>query len=320
MWLAPQSSLSVLESAGWTLASDSSTRLRAFWDSSSATRMQRPSSSPVWKKATWSQRLFGAAILQHAISPALPPASTSSRPAIPASRSASPEDAGVKVTIATCGRSSVTPFAWYDRDSSFWKTSQGTFRWDSKECSVTLPKMGSMRNGQLFERPTSAPRTDANDCSSWPTPDAGVTTRTNRSDSPGASVRPALAKLVRTWPTPRSHEVGQYQYSRGDHSKPTATLTGVATRWATPAARDWRSESTIPHGNHSPPLGRQVLTMPTVGSDGSTPEAHVLLCPAFVEALMGFPRGWTWVGQRTDCDASETQSCRSRRQPRCGSC
>lgn len=213
-----------------------------------------------------------------------------------------------------------------------------------------------MRNGRLYERLTSERRIAGSDCLSWPTPkasqrgdcpserrrhtpgletaavqnwpthDAGVSQQSNRSPSPGASDRPNLAKLAKTWSTPRagchgqaggrddqslesqtknwatprSHEVGDFQNDRGDKSSPRPTLTGQAKNWATPNARDWKSEDGTHSPSHSPPLGRQVLKKENGGKAG------MALNPQFVEILMGFPIGWT------DCAALETPSSRSK--------
>ena len=71
----------------------------------------------------------------------------------------------------TSGPTSPMPFAYYDPDSSSLRTSQGTLPWDSTKSSPTLPRWGSMRSGELYRRPTPAPRTAANGSSSLlPTP------------------------------------------------------------------------------------------------------------------------------------------------------
>lgn len=74
------------------------------------------------------------------------------------------------MTPDTSGPGSPTPFAFYDRDSSCWRTSQATFLSDSTPCSLTLPKRGSMRSGSLYALPMSGPATDAPDSSLLPTP------------------------------------------------------------------------------------------------------------------------------------------------------
>jgi hypothetical protein len=72
---------------------------------------------------------------------------------------------------ATCGPMSPAPFASFDPDASVWRTSQLTLGLDSTPSSLTLPAWGSMRSGELFERPTPAPATGGPDCSSsLPTP------------------------------------------------------------------------------------------------------------------------------------------------------
>lgn len=75
----------------------------------------------------------------------------------------------------TSGRTSSTPFAYYDPNTRSLRTSQGTLALGLTECSPTLPRSGSMRNGELFERPTLALPTDESGCSSLlPTPSAMV--------------------------------------------------------------------------------------------------------------------------------------------------
>jgi hypothetical protein len=68
-------------------------------------------------------------------------------------------------------------FAQYDPGTSSWRTSQLSFEIEmpSAGCSVTWPDSGSMRNGQCFRRPSSAPpRLPVNGFTSWPTPRASM--------------------------------------------------------------------------------------------------------------------------------------------------
>jgi len=61
--------------------------------------------------------------------------------------------------------------------------------------------------------------------------------------------------------------------------------------WMTATTRDWKdgacADADVPTNGL---LGRQVLRTETAGSDGS---GKAVLNPSFVEALMGFPPGWT---------------------------
>ncbi|MCB5205030.1 hypothetical protein LH464_21420 [Neorhizobium sp. T786] len=94
----------------------------------------------------------------------------------------------------------------------------------------------------------------------------------------GAGGQPLPSQAVQ-WMTPRSHEVGEYQYSRGDKSKPVQTLTGQAS-------------------------SHPDLTTSIVGEAHSRPRRS--LNPLFVEWLMGWPPGWTLVAW-TDFACSATE-------------
>ncbi len=124
-------------------------------------------------------------------------------------------------------------------------------------------------------RVRSALRTGASASSSWPTPDAGAMTRSNRSDSPNAAIRPLLAKLVQDWPTPTSRDWKDGACADGD--VPTHALLGrAAPRFFLP---DPENE-----------------TLGAISSNGgltSRPPSKRRLNPVFVEILQGLPRGWT---------------------------
>ena len=95
-----------------------------------------------------------------------PPRSTSSSADTPANPSPSPENEGETPIPAISGRSSLALLAYYDPESSCWRTSQGTFDLDSMPSSLTLPAWGMTRNGELFERPMSVPPISEPGCSS----------------------------------------------------------------------------------------------------------------------------------------------------------
>ncbi|MBM4346455.1 MAG: hypothetical protein FJ100_24020 [Deltaproteobacteria bacterium] len=76
-----------------------------------------------------------------------------------------------------------------------------------------------------------------------------------------------------SWPTPRAED----SESRGAHRGVPDTLT-AATRWASPAARDYRSGSGRADNGHTPQLPEQV---------------GARLHPEWVETLVGLPVGWT---------------------------
>lgn len=103
----------------------------------------------------------------------------------------------------TSGPMSPTPFAYYDPESSSVRTSQGTLPWDSTPSSPTLPRWGSMRNGELFRRPTPGHRTAGSGCSSLlGTPNAHPRTHTPRDVDHGIQLANQVVALL---PTPHAN-------------------------------------------------------------------------------------------------------------------
>lgn len=105
--------------------------------------------------------------------------------------------------------------------------------------------------------------------------------------------------MLRLWPTAKA---GGNRPSAGRHHE--ADLTGHARCWATPSARDWRSGLAGPEtmARNSRPLNEQAVSgrsrpapetiMGGKTGGGDTPTLN----PLFVEALMGWPTGWTGFG------------------------
>lgn len=61
-------------------------------------------------------------------------------------------------------------FAYYDRRSSCWRTSQGCLFAGLDPFSETWPRAGTTRSGTAFLRPPLVPLIAVTGCSSWPTP------------------------------------------------------------------------------------------------------------------------------------------------------
>ncbi|GHE01003.1 hypothetical protein GCM10008024_14900 [Allgaiera indica] len=94
--------------------------------------------------------------------------------------------------------------------------------------------------------------------------------------------------MLARWPTPMASD--GHKPSAGKR-KP-ADLTNASRMWMTPTARDHKDgATTLANTPVNGLLGRQVLVTPTAG--GSTCDTPRTLNPAFVEALMGWPTGWT---------------------------
>ena len=221
--------------------------------------------------------------------------------------------------------------------------------------SEIWPASGSMRSGRVCERPTlELPIYDDASSSSppYPTPSSvpygssGNGTG-NNTDSRG---RPSLDSMARCWPTPMHrdgkgghvsdqtfnkpgrgpmlHEAVERWFptpiASGEDKGPTyprgnPTLQGVARCWPTPATTDAAAAArgTTTTGVMHPGTsltdalrGHLPPGTPTRGPDG------MVLCPEFVEALMGLPAGWTHVDDERVLECSATPASRSKRRRR----
>lgn len=208
-------------------------------------------------------------------------ASTSSAAASPARtcRTLGAELAS-RASAAVCGVSSRASFATLDLESSSWKTSQRSCLAGWETFSGTWPRAGMMRSGSVYaprmlERPI-----DGTDSSSsrgaWPTATAGDA---NSSGSAG------------------------YSTASGRSAGTTLTDATVRFPWPTPGANDFK-------GSYRPGQRRGQLDEATENE----PQAQALN-PDWVEALMGFPAGWTRTsGPPDEASLSTRGSRRGRRK------
>ena len=186
--------------------------------------------------------------------------------------------------------------------------------------SGRLPKWGSMLSGVVYEQQMSAPRTGANAGFVWPTVTAHQqNTRYQQGGTP-------LTVAVQNWPTIKANaervsrgwlltthpipaleqacELAEGQLPR--EYEDVSELSPAAARiWPTPSARDWKdgraSDATLER--NARPLNEQVVAI----TDGP---AH--LSPEWVEALQGFPPGWTDIsGPQAPVNRSTTGSQRA---------
>jgi hypothetical protein len=181
-----------------------------------------------------------------------------------------------------CGASLTASLAKWNRVSFSWKTSQPCESEGLTKCLETLPSVGSMRNGQLWEPSTSERRIDGRDCSFWPTATAsrcGSSQDGQNASRPSAGTA-SLDTLGKNWPTPVKTDAKDA--ARGTTTTgvmhPGETLTDAIRVWCT----------------------RHRLTMRKAGQNGS---GTAVLNPEFVEALMGLPMGWTHVDDADAYDA-----------------
>ena len=127
-------------------------------------------------------------------------------------------------------------FAKLSRDGSLLKTSRQFSLFQQEEpYSENLPRSGSMRNGELYERPMLALRIGGTGRSSWHTPRAneceeGAETFVKRNGDRGAHCFSGLTDQIVNWPTPRTED----SESCGNHPGAVDSLTGATRQWATP--------------------------------------------------------------------------------------
>lgn len=103
------------------------------------------------------------------------------------------------------GPTSLRQFAFFDPDTSSWRTCGGTFPWGSMRYSDRWPKRGSMRSGACYAHPTWVPATSEHDSSSLlGTPTAHPRTHTPRPVQHGMQ----LANQIALLPTPVVNDMG----------------------------------------------------------------------------------------------------------------
>lgn len=165
-----------------------------------------------------------------------------------------------------------------DPSSFSWRTFQLSLFGGSTEFSWNSMRWGLMRDGQLFRPQKWEPRTLENESGFLPTPvtvDGGA--YFNKSPSSGAALRPTLGAMAKhnLWPE----------------------------RWRTPNASDCKNRGNDPERRKAE--GRQINLSAQAGG---------ALSPRWTEWLMGYPIGWTELGDL------ETQWFRSQRGRRSKGC
>ncbi len=99
----------------------------------------------------------------------------------------------------------------FDRASSSWKTAHCLLSEDLPWSSVTLPKWGMMRAGELWERTTRPHLIKGTGAGLWPTPRATKSTNEKQESwlarwAAGKVSTPPLSLAVRMWATPASRD------------------------------------------------------------------------------------------------------------------
>jgi len=146
-------------------------------------------------------------------------------------------------------------YAWYDQDSSSWKTSQRSLLTGWTPFSESFTRQGTMQNGHVFQRQWLEPVTSETGGGLLPTPLASDPERKAKFKQGGTPLMGALL------PTPRASEwkgCGQVGSKSSLDWAEKGYLSGVLNETCSPQ---------IGEATH--------------------------LNPSFVEEMMGYPIGWT---------------------------
>ena len=304
---------SCVDSACAPASADST--LDSVWPSAMPTGLSLTSSGKPLPARSWSRVSRTAAWIRRLSGMTLPRSTAargvaswiSSLAASPASRGAMPDGAGERTTSAGSGPRFAASFARFDRDSSSWRTCQGSLAGEGWSWSspISWPTAGSVRNGFAFLRRPLARASSGSAPSSWPTAtwDDAKGSR-NRTSTGAGHDGVTLSDAGRLWRTPtddtrRGAADPVDRRDLGHTVNPQDQVRG----WATPRAGDWRSGeiSDAVYGRNSRPLSEPVNRWtssrpdpetPPPGSASSPPTPR--LNPRFVAWLMGLPPDWCW--------------------------
>jgi len=201
---------------------------------------------------------------------------------------------GSTETPADCISSTSESFAKFSPDGSLLKTSRqfSLFQQEEPYCE-NLPRSGSMRNGELFERPMLAPRIDATGLSSW---------RSGQSLPYTPQERPA-------YKTPLPGESSKRYWERMERHERENGIdpTAGSTPWPTPDC----NTSSYSNGKFGENLREKAANWPTPRSEDSESCGNH---PGAVDSLTGATRQWATPNCRDDHNPSTPDSPRTQRK------
>lgn len=156
----------------------------------------------------------------------------------------------------------------YDLSSHSWKTHRCLWEEDLPESSVTLPKSGTMRNGLCWERTTLGPRMSGNASGYLPTPTTkGLDGGSNSRYAAGKVSTPPLGLAVK-FATPQARDFRTGEAVRWDNPNRSRNLNDQIAKFPTPTARDWKDCGPKQGNRNSPNLGTIASMFPTPRTKG----------------------------------------------------
>ena len=225
---------------------------------------------------------------------------------VPANHSARPENKKPKQTTDISGPNSSGSFARVDLNELLANKCRKLLGTDGSTIFRQTWKRKATKSGRSYwEHIASAHRTGDSDCIGWPTATTNesrggrnrTATRSDKDSRHHDGLTLLDAVSLACWRTPEAANATQgAKHVSG--SNPRVTLTDQTAAWATPAARDHKSESATETAQkqrneqtRGKPLSWQVLGATSNGSDAAMEKAG-LLNPEFSCWLMGFQIEW----------------------------
>ena len=188
-----------------------------------------------------------------------------------------------------CGTNSIESFAYYDRDTSSWKTCQQSFLEDLESFSETWPRQGITVNGVAYQRHILEPVTkeiDGGQFVTLPTPLASDPERKAKFKQGGT---PLLGDLL---PTPRATSaITENLKTVKRRGRNKGNLEEVIALLPTPTARDYKDSGEKVNYKKAAKKGKLAGVMVESRSDQTGKNFY--LNALFVEEMMGYPVGWT---------------------------
>jgi hypothetical protein len=214
--------------------------------------------------------------------------STSSSAGSPARTSPTPADEpGSAVNGPGSGLSSMASFAYYDPAGCCWRTWQRSLVEGLDEFSETWPRSGTTQSGTAYQREPSAPLIRETDGSVWPTPKVAATRNSRKALTQKHFSGLALAQAVEV-----ASGVLPREFESWDEMPPMAKRL-----WPTPTSRDHRGGQAGRVGDPARHGGWNLNDWATVDPGSGQLRGGIgHLNPTWVEWLMGFPAGWTDLG------------------------
>jgi len=185
-----------------------------------------------------------------------------------------------------CGTNSTESFAYYDRDTSSWKTCQQSFLTDLELFSETWPRQGITVNGVAYQRHILEPVTREIGGGLLPTPLASAMDRKAKFKQGGT---PLLGALL---PTPRATSaMTENLKTVKQRGRNIGNLEEVIAFLPTPCSRDHKDSGEKVNYKKAAKKGKLAGVM--VESRSNKTGKDTYLNPSFVEEMMGYPVGWT---------------------------